>query len=223
MMNIDRTLPERPEPHTRNKSGQEEEDRPVSLRRRPVSGLYRCPTPSFRPYLRMATAATANPHPLADHANPCRNGLRKPPCRASPAHHRGRQSTVRQARGLTAEAVAAIRGGLNGKADTASGALTLAIVSVMADAGLRCFEAAALEWRDAGSGRVRPPRNSPIQDGSVRRGRDCGDHRNRHGGPRTVGRDPGQRMGEPMAACLTCVQSGLIRIYCEPDRNASLR
>ncbi len=77
MMNIDWTLPERPEPDTRNKPGQEDEDRPVSLRRRPVSDRYRCPIPSFRTCLRMATAATANAHRLADHANPCPERIAK--------------------------------------------------------------------------------------------------------------------------------------------------
>ena len=59
----------------RIKSGQEDEDR--SLRRRPVSDRYRCPIPSFRTCLRMATAETANAQRLADHANPCPERIAK--------------------------------------------------------------------------------------------------------------------------------------------------
>ncbi len=70
---------------------------------------------------------------------------------------------AKQARGLTAGAVAAIRGSLSGSlADSASAALTMAIVSTLADAGLRRSEAAALAWADVqadadGSGRIAIP------------------------------------------------------------------
>ena len=67
---------------------------------------------------------------------------------------------TRQARALDAEAVAAIRGALNGTVeDDLRIAVTMALVSVLSDGGLRRSEAAALAWDDVerqadGSGRV---------------------------------------------------------------------
>ena len=78
--------------------------------------------------LRLAVAAIAAAHRLAGSESPCRD-------RAVTAAMRGFARTAaeagkaaRQAKGLSAEAVAAIRGSMNGRADTASGALTMALV-----------------------------------------------------------------------------------------------
>jgi len=62
----------------------------------------------------MATAAIAAAHGFRGRTSPCRD------------------RAVRQARGLTAAAVAAVRGSLGARADTPSGALTMAIASVTA-------------------------------------------------------------------------------------------
>ena len=66
--------------------------------------------------------------------------------------------------------MAAIRGCLSGRADNPRSALTMAIVSVTADAGLRRSEAAALVWGDVeraedGSGRVTIRRSKSDQAG----------------------------------------------------------
>ena len=113
----------------------------------------------------MATAAIAAAHDLAGEANPCADRIVKT----------AMQGFARQAPGLTAAAVAAIRGALNGQADGCPlAARDMALVSVMADAGLRRSEAAALEWRDIereadGSGRVTIQRSKTDQeaDGAV--------------------------------------------------------
>lgn len=61
----------------------------------------------------------------------------------------GTGNIKRQARALDAEAVATIRGHLKGKdRTTKSGALSMALCSVMAEAGLRRSEASALTWSD---------------------------------------------------------------------------
>ena len=79
---------------------------------------------------------------------------------------------VRQVCGLTAEAVAAIGGALNGRVDTHwRTARDMAIVSVMSDAGLRRSEAAALTWADVareddGSGRITVRRSKTDQLGA---------------------------------------------------------
>ena len=57
--------------------------------------------------------------------------------------------SVKQAKGLTSEAVAAIRGNLNGAAETSpKHASTMALVSIASEAGLRISELAALKWAD---------------------------------------------------------------------------
>ena len=112
------------------------------------------------PTLRMATAAIAAVHDRAGHPNPCADREVKTVMQGFARLAADGGATIAQARGLTAEAVAAIRGAMNGKADTCKlTARDMALVSVMADAGLRRSEAAALEWRDIereadGSGRV---------------------------------------------------------------------
>lgn len=121
--------------------------------------------------LRMATAAIGAAHELAGEASPCADRIVKTAMKGFGRQAAEAGQAVRQARGLDAEAVAAIRGSLNGAADTsARAARDMAIVSVMADAGLRRSEAAALEWRDIaaeadGSGRVAIRRSKTDRDG----------------------------------------------------------
>lgn len=119
--------------------------------------------------LRMAAAAVAAAHDLAGHANPCADRIVKTAMQGFARQAAEAGATARQARGLDAEAVAAIRGALDGKINTPAGALTMAIVSAVADAGLRRSEAAALEWRDIepdadGSGRVAIRRSKTDQE-----------------------------------------------------------
>ncbi len=121
--------------------------------------------------LRMATAAIAAAHDLAGETSPCADRIVKTAMQGFARQAADTGQTARQARGLTAEAVAAIRGALNGKADTsARAARDMALVSVMADAGLRRSEAAALLWGDIaaeadGSGRVTLRRSKTDQEG----------------------------------------------------------
>ena len=112
--------------------------------------------------LRMASAAIAAAHDLAGaDANPCADRLVRTAMRgfARQAAAAGR-GAPRQAKGLTAEAVAAIRGSLNGRADECPrAARDMALVALLADGGLRRGEAAALRWADVsaeedGSGRI---------------------------------------------------------------------
>ena len=127
------------------------------------------------PTLRMATAAIAAAHDLAGEANPCTDRAVKTVLQGFVRMAADAGATVGQARGLTAEAVAAIRGAMNGKADTCKlTARDMAIVSVIADGGLRRSEAAALEWRDIareadGSGRltVRKSKTDRDAEGAV--------------------------------------------------------
>ena len=106
----------------------------------------------------MAVAAIARAHELADHANPCANKAVKEAMRGLARQAAGKPQ--RQARAMDAEAVATIRGSLNGRADTdRRAAVTMALVSVLSDGGLRISEAAALDWDDVategdGSGRI---------------------------------------------------------------------
>ena len=125
--------------------------------------------------LRMATAAIAAAHGLAGESSPCGDWIVKTAMQGFARQAAAAGHVARQANGLTAEAVASIRGALNGKADAcARAARDMAIVSVMADAGLRRSEAAALAWRDVareadGSGRVTVRRSKTDQeaDGAV--------------------------------------------------------
>ena len=125
--------------------------------------------------LRMATAAIAAAHDLAGEANPCADRIVRTAMQGFARQAAAAGHVARQASGLTAEAVASIRGALNGQADSCPlAARDMALVSVMADAGLRRSEAAALEWRDIereadGSGRVTIRRSKTDQeaDGAV--------------------------------------------------------
>lgn len=77
----------------------------------------------------------------------------------------------KQARALDAEAVAAIRGFVNGKVETnLKISETMAIVQVISDSGLRRSELAALTWNDIevqpdGSGRILVARSKTDQTG----------------------------------------------------------
>ncbi len=120
--------------------------------------------------LRMAVAAIGEAHRLADHANPCADRVVKTAMQGFARQAAEAGAGPRQAAALTAEAVAAIRGSLNGEADTPADVLTMAIVSVVADAGLRRSEAAALAWADIepqadGSGRATIARSKTDQAG----------------------------------------------------------
>lgn len=123
------------------------------------------------PTLRLAVAAIAAAHDLTGNPGPSADRTVKIAMQgfARMAADQGKASP-KQVAGLTAEAVAAIRGSLNGQAETISDALTMAIVSTMADARLRRSEAAALQWADieaqpGGSGRVTVRRGKTDQDG----------------------------------------------------------
>ena len=119
--------------------------------------------------LRMATAAIAAAHRREGEVNPCADRAVRVVMGGLARQAVGAGHAVRQVRGLTAEAVAAIRGALNGRVDTHwRTARDMAIVSVMSDAGLRRSEAAALTWTDVareddGSGRITVRRSKTDQ------------------------------------------------------------
>ena len=125
--------------------------------------------------LRMASAAISAAHELAGLASPCRDRIVRTALRGFGRQAAGAGAVTRQARGLTAEAVAAIRGGFGDAGRTsARAARDLALVSVMSEAGLRRSEAAALRWADVtpeadGSGRltVRRSKTDPAAAGAV--------------------------------------------------------
>ena len=97
--------------------------------------------------IRLALAAIAKAHQVQGHGNPCAHTLVRETVRGFARQQSTR--TRRQAKPLTVEAVAAIRGSLNGKADANwRTARDIALVSVLASAALRRSEASALTWRD---------------------------------------------------------------------------
>lgn len=120
--------------------------------------------------LKMAVAAIGEAHRLQDLPNPCADRLVKTAMQGFARQSADAGVAVRQATGLTSEAVAAIRGAINGRAnDCPRAARDVAIVQVMADAGLRRSEAAALEWGDVqaegdGSGRITVRRSKTDQE-----------------------------------------------------------
>lgn len=122
--------------------------------------------------VRMAAAAISAAHRASANDNPCTSALVKAALRglARQAAEQGR-SGQRQAGALTVEALAAIRAtataprsGPTGRTESAAsararGLVDVALCQVMADAGLRRSEAAALVWADVetaddGSGRL---------------------------------------------------------------------
>lgn len=99
--------------------------------------------------LRMAVAAIGEAHRIADRRNPCEDPLVKTAMQGFARQAVDQGFVVKQAKGLTAESVAAIRGNLNGKVQfSVRHAKTMAIVSVLAESGLRISEAASLVWAD---------------------------------------------------------------------------
>ena len=120
--------------------------------------------------LRMAVAAIAAAHDLAGASSPCADRVVRAVMQGLARQAAADGHTARQAAGLTAEAVATIRGAINGRAETRlRDATTMAIVSTMADAGLRRSEAAALTWgqitrADDGSGRIEVRRSKTDQE-----------------------------------------------------------
>ena len=119
--------------------------------------------------LRMATAAIGAAHDLAGEPNPCADRIVRTALAGLSRQAAGQGA--RQAKPLTAGAVAQIRGALGAKADThRRTARDMALISVMSDAGLRVGEAEALEWRDIertedGSGRVNIRQSKTDQTG----------------------------------------------------------
>ena len=136
---------------------------------------YRAEGGARMPTLRMATAAIAAAHSREGQVNPCADRAVRVVMGGLARQAAGAGHAVRQVRGLTAEAVAAIRGALNGRVDTHwRTARDMAIVSVMSDAGMRRSEAAALTWADVareadGSGRltIRRSKTDQLAAGAV--------------------------------------------------------
>ena len=123
--------------------------------------------------LRMACAAIGEAHRLAGLPNPCAAPLVKTAMQGF-ARQAAETRTVKQARGLTSEAVAVIRAHLDLQPNREKAGKTMAIVSVVSDAGLRRSEAAALRWADIeresdDSGRVsiRRSKTDPTGSGAV--------------------------------------------------------
>lgn len=125
--------------------------------------------------LRMATAAIGLAHRIADADNPCADSVVREAMKGLSRQAAETGETARQARGLDVEAVAAIRGALNGRIETSiRAARDMALVSTMADAGLRRSEAASLTWADVnreadGSGRltIRTSKTDQTGEGAV--------------------------------------------------------
>ena len=97
--------------------------------------------------LRMACAANGEAHRLADQINPCAAPIVKTAMQGF-ARQAAESKTVKQARDLTSEAVAVIRVHLDLQRNREKAIKTMAIVSVVFEAGLRRSEAAALRWSD---------------------------------------------------------------------------
>ncbi|MXX89546.1 MAG: tyrosine-type recombinase/integrase [Boseongicola sp. SB0677_bin_26] len=121
--------------------------------------------------LRLAVAAIAAAHDAAGHANPCADRVVKTAMQGLVRQAAQAGASQKQAAALTAEAVEAIRGALNGAADgNPKVARDIAIVSLLACTGLRRSEAAALDWSQVGteadgSGRLTVTRSKTDQEG----------------------------------------------------------
>ena len=119
--------------------------------------------------LRMACAAISEAHRLAGQPNPCGSAIVSTAMQGFVRQSADAGVTVKQAKGLTAEAVATVRGHLEGRIGLdPKAARDMAICSLMAEAGLRRSEAAALTWADVfeeadGSGRVAVRRSKTDQ------------------------------------------------------------
>ena len=119
--------------------------------------------------LRMACAAISSAHDHAGHDTPCKRvEVRKA---MQGLARRAAGTPVRQASALTEDRVNVIRGHFSDKAKTNwRAARDLAIVSVLAEGGLRRSEAAALQWKDIAaepdkSGRIEIRRSKTDQTG----------------------------------------------------------
>lgn len=95
----------------------------------------------------MACVAIGEAHRLADQINPCAAPIVKTAMQGF-ARQAAESKTVKQARDLTSEAVAVIRAHLDLQRNREKAIKTMAIVSVVSEAGLRRSEAAALRWSD---------------------------------------------------------------------------
>lgn len=124
--------------------------------------------------IRMACAAISEAHRLGNRANPCDSALVKAAVAGLQRQAAAKGIKVRQAKGLTSEGVAAIRGSFGGAVETSlKNALTMALVSVASEAGLRISELAALTWADvavdetdsSGGGLVSIRKSKTDQDG----------------------------------------------------------
>ena len=110
------------------------------------------------PTLRMAVAAISKAHDAAGRPSPASHPAVKQAMRGFARQKAGTRQ--RQAKALDSEAVAVVRTHLGAKADThPRAAATMALVSVVSQAGLRRSEAADLRWDDVsieadGTGRI---------------------------------------------------------------------
>ena len=125
--------------------------------------------------LRMACASIGEAHRLADLHNPATSPLVKTALAGFARQAAQAGIATKQAPALTSEAVATIRGHLNGPAGSEAKALQavrdMALVSLAACSGLRRSELAALDWADIasepdGSGRVTVRRSKTDQEGA---------------------------------------------------------
>lgn len=97
--------------------------------------------------LRMALAAVAKAHDASGRPSPASHPTLRMALRGFARQLAG--TGQRQARALDFEAVATVRGHLNGTVRSSPhAAATMALVSVVSEAGLRRSEAAALRWED---------------------------------------------------------------------------
>lgn len=122
--------------------------------------------------LRLAVAAIAAAHDAAGHANPCADRVVKTAMKGLVRQAAQAGASQKQAAALTVEAVEAVRDALSAAMDRHSrpAVRDMAIVSLMACAGLRRSEAAALDWSQVdaqpdGSGRLTVTRSKTDQEG----------------------------------------------------------
>ena len=128
--------------------------------------------------LRIALSAISAAHDAQGYVSPTKDRIVRKAMQGLARQAAEAGATAQQAQGLTAEAVAAIRGAFKARFDgerTATAAKRdardMALIAVMADAGLRRAEAAALTWADVrreddGSGRVTIRRSKTDQEGA---------------------------------------------------------
>ena len=124
--------------------------------------------------LRMACSSIGEAHRLNGRSNPCDSAIVKTAMQGFQRQAADKGIKTKQAKGLTSEAVATIRGNLNGLVEIKlKAALTMAIVSIASEAGLRISEMAALCWESitedetdsSGGGLISINRSKTDQDG----------------------------------------------------------